>query len=216
MPNTRSPYLTPQNHQQKLTEWQSALAPFEKRKNKLDINNSALLVIDMQDFFLEEKSHAYTATGTIVDNNIKELIQKFRAANRPVIFTYFSVKPGEADPHGRWWHNKSITSDKIINSLEVLPTDLILRKNTYSTFHSPENQKLRQLLKETNTSQVVISGILTNLCCETTAREAFHEDYDIFMPMDATATRNEEFHLASLKNLAFGFATIPTTNELLK
>lgn len=211
----RIPYLTPENHNKKLAEWKSILAPFEKRKNDLNINSAALLVIDMQEYFLNENSHAYTATGLVVEENIKTLIQKFRAANRPVIFTYFSIKPGEPDPHGRWWHNQSIKNDTLSKSLEILPTDLILRKNTYSAFHAPDADKLRKLLKATDTSQVVISGVLTNLCCETAAREAFAEDYDVFFPMDATATRNEDFHLASLKNLAYGFATTTPTKELL-
>jgi isochorismate hydrolase len=55
---------------------------------------------------------------------------------------------------------------------------------------------------------------MTNLCCETTARDAFVRDFRVFFLADGTATANHDLHLSSLKNLAFGFATITTFGEL--
>lgn len=53
--------------------------------------------------------------------------------------------------------------------------------------------------------EVIVSGVMTNLCCETTAREAFVRGFRVFFSTDATATSSAELHDATLKNLAYGF-----------
>jgi isochorismate hydrolase len=57
---------------------------------------------------------------------------------------------------------------------------------------------------------------MTNLCCESTARDAYFRDYRVFFLLDATASVNEDLHLAALKNLAYGFAYVTTTGEILR
>jgi isochorismate hydrolase len=56
---------------------------------------------------------------------------------------------------------------------------------------------------------------MTHLCCETSARSAFMRGFEVFFPIDGTATYNRDFHLATLRNLAHGFATMTTVRELL-
>ena len=63
---------------------------------------------------------------------------------------------------------------------------------------------------------IVISGIMTNICCESTARDAYYRDYRVFFPADATGSINEDMHVASLLNLAFGFAHITTTGDIAR
>jgi isochorismate hydrolase len=57
---------------------------------------------------------------------------------------------------------------------------------------------------------------MTNLCCETTAGDAFMRDYRVFFLIDGTATGKEDHQLATLKNLGFGFATLLTCEELIQ
>jgi len=57
---------------------------------------------------------------------------------------------------------------------------------------------------------------MTNLCCETTARDAFMRDYRVFFLIDGTATGRSELHLATLKNLGFGFAYLLTCDEFVQ
>jgi len=56
---------------------------------------------------------------------------------------------------------------------------------------------------------------MTNLCVETTARQAFVRDLRVRVLLDATATASEELHLAALRNLAYGFAHVQTAEEWL-
>jgi nicotinamidase-related amidase len=62
---------------------------------------------------------------------------------------------------------------------------------------------------------VVIGGIMTNLCCESTARDAYYRDYRVFFPADGTGSITEEMHVASLLNLAFGFSWVTDVNALV-
>ncbi|MES0360330.1 MAG: isochorismatase family protein, partial [Anaerolineales bacterium] len=60
------------------------------------------------------------------------------------------------------------------------------------------------------------SGVMTHLCCETTARSAFVRGFEVFFVIDGTATYNEDYHMATLLNLAHGFTTPVLTKEVLK
>ena len=65
-------------------------------------------------------------------------------------------------------------------------------------------------------TDLIITGVLTNVCCESTARDAFFRDFRVFFVADATATTEPELHTASLKNLAYAFAYVLTTEDTLK
>ncbi len=65
---------------------------------------------------------------------------------------------------------------------------------------------LEQELRSRGVEQVVVTGVMTHLCCETTARTAFVRGFEVFFCVDGTATYTEAFQRASLLNLAHGFA----------
>jgi len=62
---------------------------------------------------------------------------------------------------------------------------------------------------------LVITGIMTNMCCESTTRDAYFRDYRVFFTADGTGSVTEEMHLASLLNLAFGFAWVTDIDTVL-
>jgi nicotinamidase-related amidase len=68
--------------------------------------------------------------------------------------------------------------------------DIIIDKNRYSAFW---RTGLDEFLRSKNVEDVVIAGVLTNCCCETTARDAFMRDYRVFFVSDATATEMMTF-----------------------
>ncbi|NQU03383.1 MAG: isochorismatase family protein, partial [Syntrophaceae bacterium] len=63
---------------------------------------------------------------------------------------------------------------------------------------------------------LVISGVMTNMCCESTARDAYYRDYRVFFLADSTGSINEEMHLASLLNLAFGFSFVTSADVVME
>lgn len=88
---------------------------------------------------------------------------------------------------------------------------VVVEKETYSAFRKTG---LEELLREMGVEEVIVSGVMTNLCCETTAREAFVRGFRVFFSTDATATTSADLHEATLKNLAYGFAYLVDCNSL--
>jgi len=96
------------------------------------------------------------------------------------------------------------------SGIAPLPNEKVVLKHRYSAFFDTDLATVLRCLK---IEDLVISGVMTNMCCESTARDAYYRDYRVFFPADATGTINEEMHLASLLNLSYGFAAITTTDN---
>ena len=209
-------YLTENNNESKVQQWQLSLNIYKKRWKYFTLDNSALLVIDMQNYFLDEKSHAFVPSSKIVLKNTIKLVDFFRKHKKPVIFTYFGVLPDEDDPIKNWWHDSVKSgSEECKIAAELLSekgkNDIIIRKSTYSSFYKTN---LEDILRKNNIKNILIAGVLTNLCCETAVREAFVRSFTVFISIDAAAAYTEEMHLSALKNISYGFATPISTKEV--
>ncbi len=99
------------------------------------------------------------------------------------------------------------------DEIAPLPNEKVILKHRYSALY---NTDLETVLRCQHIEDLVIAGIMTNMCCESTARDAYYRDYRVFFPADGTGSINEEMHVASLLNLAYGFTNVTTTNEILQ
>ena len=72
------------------------------------------------------------------------------------------------------------------------------------------------MLGKLGVETVIVTGVMTHLCCETTAREAFVRGFNVVFPVDGTLTQNRLFHEATLRNLSHGFAVTPLLREVLE
>ncbi len=116
---------------------------------------------------------------------------------------------------GRWWNDVIKNEDpqsEIINDLLPLEHEIIIRKTRYSAFYGTE---LEDILTRKMAKSVVICGVATHLCCETTSREAFIKDFEVYFVVDGTASQTEELHLSSLKTLSNGFAIPITVSDII-
>jgi len=186
------------------------LKPYRERKALVDPKHTALLVIDLQTYFQQIVQP--------VLGNIKKVIQFCRQKNIPVIFTQHGHTNAASDGGvlGEWWGQVILhgTKDwKFIPEMKIGPEDRVLQKKRYSAFFQTD---LEKLLQSKGIKDLIISGVMTNLCCETTARDAFMRDYRVFFLIDGTATGKEDHHLATLKNLGYGFAYLMTCDELIQ
>ncbi len=114
-----------------------------------------------------------------------------------------------------WWNDIITTKNRYykINKQIYLPHAPVVIKSQYDAFYKTN---LLQLLKNDKIKQVVITGVMTNLCCETTARSAFVRGFEVLFVVDGTATQNELMHRATIINLAYGFAVPVRTQDLIK
>jgi len=211
-------YVNSSNLKAKAKVWLKEIAPYNIHKMKPDFKSSCLLVVDMQNFFLNPKSPTFTPGGLAVVPNIAKLIKGFRKKKLPVIYTAHVHKDKKMDGGilGWWWQGMVIenTFDAEIHpDLAPLPEEKIIYKHRYSAFYNTDLEIVLRCLKITD---LIITGVMTNLCCESTTRDAYFRDYRVFFLSDATGTVNEELHLATLKNLAFGFAYVTDTEGILQ
>jgi nicotinamidase-related amidase len=210
-------YVTADTIEAKGKEWLERVAPFNTHEMCLSRTNSALLVIDMQKFFLDPASLTFTCGGLAVLPNVKRLIAAFRNAGRPVIFTRHVHHPDRLDAGimGWWWDGMCLEGSpesEIHDDLAPLAREKVILKHRYSSFYNTDLETVLRCLK---VEDIVISGIMTNMCCESTARDAYFRDYRVFFPADGTGSINEEMHLASLLNLAFGFSWVTSVDAIL-
>ncbi|ABR29911.1 cysteine hydrolase [Thermosipho melanesiensis] len=175
----------------------------EREKHPLVIKNPALLIIDVQSYFFDKKSLAYLRGIENIFGNIEKLIKQFEEKGYPVIST---LHVGGTDKMKKWWGN-------IVKDVEpYFKASYVIKKNTYDAFY---NTELEEILEKKSVKDLVITGVMTHLCCETTARSGFVRGYNIVMVEDALWDKDEFYHFLSLKSLAHGFAVISSTEEVL-
>jgi bifunctional isochorismate lyase/aryl carrier protein len=210
-------YLSESNHKDKINTWMGILRPQrERHKDFIHVPaNSLLLVIDMQNYFIEDDAHAFIPVGKFILGKINALVAAYYKRDLPVVFTRYCVeKEDKSDIMYRWWGSVLLCSDSIASLRGELDTakGTIINKPAYSAFYKA---KLSEIMKKEGITQLVITGVMTHLCCETTAREAFQRGFEVYFVIDATGTYDEEIHTATLFNLSHGFAIPVTTEEIL-
>lgn len=211
-------YVTPLNLKDKTKEWKEEIASYNLHHMELDSKRSCLLVIDMQNYFLDQASPSFIPAGLTVLPNVARLIKSFRERKLPVIYTAHVHKSKELDGGilGWWWEGMIIENTKdaeIHLDLAPLAEEKVVYKHRYSAFY---NTDLETVLRCLDVRDLLITGVMTNLCCESTARDAYFRDHRVFFLMDAAATLTEELHLATLRNLAYGFAYVTDTQKIVQ
>lgn len=211
------PYVTPETISDKSKKWLEHISSFNTHKMQLSRDKSALIVIDMQYFFLDSASPSFTCGGLAILPKLKKIIHAFREAGRPVIFTRHVHHPDGSDAGitGWWWEGmckEGTPESEIHQELAPKSNEKVVFKHRYSAFY---NTDLETVLRGLKVEDLVIAGIMTNMCCESTARDAYFRDYRVFFLADGTGSVTEEMHLSSLLNLAFGFAWVTDIDQVV-
>jgi nicotinamidase-related amidase len=210
-------YVTSETIQSKCMQWLDQITAFNTHELQLNPPRSALLVIDMQKFFLDPASPSFTCGGLAILPNLKKLIQAYRSRHLPVIYTRHVHHPDllDAGIMGWWWQGicKEGTPESEVHA-DIAPQkgEKEILKHRYSAFYNTDLETILRCLK---IEDLVITGIMTNMCCESTSRDAYYRDYRLFFLADGTGSITEEMHLASLLNLAFGFAWVTTVDTIV-
>ena len=186
----------------------SSYKEYEIRRRNPDRRSAVLLVIDVQNFF--------SSMAKPILPGLLSTIRLCRRASIPVFFTRHCHKsPADHGMLGEWLNGDLILDGtpeaELMPDLDRRPDDVVLEKTTYSAF---QGTRLEEILRERRVEEVIMTGVMTNLCCETTAREAFVRGFRVFFSTDATATADEELHDAALKNLAYRFAYLVDCERL--
>ena len=193
---------------------------------RFDPSKTAFLVIDMQNFYVAEVD-----TAQSIVPNINKLAGVCREKKVPVIWVVMSVAEKEGAPSS-WplYHEYFFTSDKgenhltklspgnwgheIYKELDVQPKDQIVSKKRFSPF-IVGSSNLHEQLQEMDIENLIVSGTATNMCSESTARDAMMLDYKVVMVEDANAARYDDDHLAGLTSFYQSFGDVRSTDSTI-
>ena len=148
------------------------------------------------------------------------LRERFRKAARPVVhITIGAALPDASDapPHMRklfveFDNHLGSRQHEILDELKPLPGEHVLRKTSIGAFATTG---IDSLLRALGCEQLYLCGVSTNMCVETTAREAADRGYAVTLVEDACGTTHEELHLGTMRNFQRLFGRVRSTAESL-
>lgn len=195
------------------------------------VRDSALLVVDMQNDFVREGAPLEVPDSRKTIPVIAELARAFRAASRPVVYTRFLATKTPSlmwlwspqcrpDQRTCWAGHRRIYADRteelpceeVIEELAPQPGELVVDKEGYGAFHHTD---LDARLREMEVASLVVTGTVTQICVEETAREAFHHGYPTTIVSDAVSSYAPDLHVATLKNFEMKFGWVTDSRTLL-
>ena len=193
----------------------------------LDASKTAHLVVDMQNGFVAEGAPVEVPMARDVVEPINRLSRKVRDAGGKNVFLRFTTP----DPDGpAAWpifaermlggigaHRAAFTPGadywQMWPDIEIAASDLVVDKHRFSGF-TPGTSTLHDELRKFGIENLIISGTLTNCCCESTARDAMQLNYRVVMAVDACAALTDDAHAATLDSMALIFADLRNVDEI--
>jgi nicotinamidase-related amidase len=145
----------------------------------------AVLVIDVQQGLCEGEHRAFESQEVI--GRINKVTEKARAAGAPVIFIQHESASGDLQHGTEAW--------KLARGLHVEPGDLRVRKTAPDSFHRTE---LQEILKKHGVAELVICGMHTEFCVDTTTRRALALGYPVILVADGHTTESKG-HLSATR-----------------
>jgi len=188
---------------------------------------SALIVVDMQNGFLDERGSCAAAGFPVAAlapalAPCRAAIDSARKAGVPVVFTRYTYRADFRDGGFMLREKFPMLADAkalvagswdqgLLDELGARPEDFIVDKNRPSAFHGTP---LESYLEGLGVEDVVVCGVTTNCCVETTVRDAAQRDFRTFVLADAVAEWEDDRQQAALKTMGLLFAHVLTTAEL--
>ena len=195
----------------------------------LDPAKTALVVVDMQNaFMLPGVAHALCPMAENIVPNINRLAQVVRATGGTVVWikttfkddalknwsTYFEM----VTPQQGAKRIEALAADskghELWPTLDVRPDDLIVEKNRFSAFIQGSSN-LAEVLRDRGLDTILVTGTVTNVCCESTARDAMMLNFKTIMVTDGNAAVTDDDHNASLAAFYLTFGDIMSTELLV-
>ncbi|HIF60903.1 MAG TPA: cysteine hydrolase [Rhodospirillales bacterium] len=197
---------------------------------EIEPTKTALIVIDMQNAFLQKGSPAEVPMARKIVPNINQLAKTLRASGGHVVWVKMTQTADNIIDWSTFFNgvNNPERADRMMDvlsegsqghdlwpELEFLDDDIVLHKNRYSAF-LPSSSDLTQILVSNNIDTIAITGTVTNVCCESSARDAMMLNFKTIMVSDANAAHTDEEHIASLASVFQYFGDVFSTRELIE
>lgn len=217
MPKRAQPYLTEENIERVTAQWLEEIRSLVPPRPQLELNldKSALLLIDLQNYFCSAGGRAYLPAFEPVSKRILNLLQIWRRGERPIFFTRHCHRTGsDRGMLGKFFRDYIDCGEwgaQLAPDFSPREGEFLIEKDTYDPFWKTD---LEEKLRSLGVEQLLITGVVAQLCCETTARSAFIRGFEVYLAVDGVASSRAEFHRSSLLSLASGFAILYKASEI--
>ena len=197
----------------------------------IDPGRTALVIVDMQNCFVAGSPVAAPA-GAQVAGRLNRLAAAVRGAGIPVVWTRHVVRPDGSNtgllgelvpPVAAGVINDDAPTAALHPLMDLRPGDIVVDKPRFGSFHGTD---LEMILRSRGIDTLILGGINTNVCVDTTAREAAVREFRVLFLRDGTANFDlpggglgpasaEELQRAACAVMAFGFAEVVTVDQVL-
>jgi ureidoacrylate peracid hydrolase len=200
----------------------------EHAVEEIDPRKSAFVVVDMQNYFMEPGMPACCDSARDIVGNVNRLAERVREAGGQVVWIVTEALPEDA---GDWLSlYETYSPDAAAKRRDLLSKegagfplwpemdrrdgDLTVIKTRYSAFIQGASELEREL-REKGIDTVLVGGVSTNVCCESTARDAMMLGFRTLMVGDANAAFTEEEHRAALTSFYLYFGDVRSTADVI-
>lgn len=195
----------------------------------IDATRTALIVVDLQNGFMSPGQPAEIGNAREIVPNVNRIASALRAAGGQVVFIQNTF---DATCEASWTvYFRHFTKGPYLKrmkaafargsfghavwpGLDVKEGDLKVEKRRFGAF-VPGSSDLHDILQARGIDTLIIVGTATNVCCESTARDAMMMNYKVVFVSDANACRTDEEHNATLGNILALFGDVVSTDEVV-
>jgi ureidoacrylate peracid hydrolase len=196
----------------------------------IDPAKTAHIIVDLQNGFMAEGQPVEIATAREIVPNVNAISAALREAGGLNVYIQYVINDGAKKDWSSWftyfWNKGSREALdacfaegaygwQLWPGLDVQPSDLIVPKTRFGAF-VPGSSDLDGILQARGIDTLIITGTATNVCCESTARDAMQMNYKVIFIADGNAASTDAEHNATLSNMASLFADVMTADEAVR
>jgi ureidoacrylate peracid hydrolase len=221
-------------HKLEMPSWATAVALDRRGKahiyDNLDPRKTALVVVDLQNGFMDEEvAIAYVPTAVEIVPNVNKLAAAVRRTGGKVVWIKMTFDAATVASWSEYFdmltparRARAIANmapnargHELYPTLEVRPEDEIVNKTRFSAFVQGSSD-LPERLRAQGFDTVLITGTVTNVCCESSARDAMMLNFKTIMVSDGNAARTDAEHNATLASFYSVFGDVMDTDHLIR
>jgi ureidoacrylate peracid hydrolase len=210
---------------QRVMEWCGREHIFEK----IDPAKTAHIIVDLQNGFMAPGATVEIPEAREIVPNVNRISEAVRESGGLNVFVHYLM---DDEVRTAWssWFEKFMTPQRLARmektfkkgcegyelwpGLEVKAGDLKVDKTRFGAF-VPGSSNLHEILQARGIETLIITGTATNVCCESTARDAMQMNYQVIFVSDGNATNNDDEHNATLNAMMALFADVMSTDEVV-
>ena len=205
---------------------------FSNTRFELEVDRTALVVVDMQNEFLRQGGAVYVPDAEECIANNQRLIEACRGRGIPIFFIKYITPPvptiwrefaasltdpplsGIVKGQKRFFADlgKELEVTDIIEEFDVRPEDTVVEKNWYDSFWA---SPLESYLRAIKAQYLIVTGVVTEVCVEATVKAAYLRNFYTLVAADAVASASPEYHQTVLELLAKRWAMVLETREII-